>query len=62
MLAEMPDSRISGKPTIAATIAAAEPPASVPASTGHSADARNAGRSGRNTPFAAVGMVSRAET
>ncbi len=62
MLAEIPESRMSGKPTISATNEAAPPPASAPAAGGHSTAASQSGRSGRNTPLAADGIVSKAET
>jgi hypothetical protein len=62
MLAEMPDSRMSGKPTITPIAAAANPPARAPPIGGHSTAASQSGRSGRNTPLAADGMVSSAET
>ena len=62
MLAEMPESRISGQPTTSAIPAAARPPAMAPGKFGHSAPAMNDGRSGRNTDLAAAFMVRSAET
>ncbi len=62
MLAEMPERRMSGKPTRAPIAAATAPPASAPAGAGQCWCASSFGRSGRKTDFWPGAIVSNADT